>query len=45
MAVIQLSRPNEQRKVERLLAKLAKVKPITGGPAPIASGVKVLKSA
>jgi hypothetical protein len=45
MAVIKLTRPAEQRKIERLLIKLAKTKPIAARPAPIASGERVLKSA
>jgi hypothetical protein len=31
-----LSRPNEQRKIEALLTRLAKLKPISAQPAPIA---------
>jgi len=38
-----IPRPNEQRKVEELLIKLAKMKtPISGKPAPIASGESLL---
>jgi hypothetical protein len=37
-------RLSEQRKVEKLLLKLAKVRPIAGKPAPIAQG-KMAKSA
>jgi hypothetical protein len=36
---------HEQRKIERLLIKLAKMKPIDAKPAPIAEGVTLLKSA
>jgi hypothetical protein len=32
MKPTSLSRPNEQRKVETLLARLAKIKPATQGP-------------
>jgi hypothetical protein len=39
------SRPYEERKIEKLLVKLAKVKPISAQPAPIANGVRVLKTA
>jgi hypothetical protein len=39
------SRPNEQRKVENLLVKLAKVKPISAKPAPISNGTRLLKTA
>jgi len=38
-------RPNEHRKIEKLLVKLAGMKPISARPAPIASGAKVLKTA
>jgi len=35
----RIPRPNEQRKVEVLLLRLAKItKPISGKPAPIATG-------
>ena len=37
MRVIGLPRPNEQRKIEKLLVKLAKIKPISAIPAPIAN--------
>lgn len=45
MTVIQLARPAEQRKIERLLIKLAKVKPVGARPAPIAKGETALKTA
>jgi hypothetical protein len=45
MTVTSLCRPNEQRKVENLLAKLAKIKPMTAKPAPILSGKNALRSA
>jgi hypothetical protein len=35
----------EQRKIEKLLMKLAKVRPISAKPAPIADGKVALKSA
>lgn len=35
----------EQRKIEKLLLKLAKVQPISAKPAPIARGEILLKSA
>jgi hypothetical protein len=37
--------PHEQRKIEELLLKLAKMKPKHGTPAPIASGISTLKTA
>jgi hypothetical protein len=36
---------HEQKKVEKLLLKLAKVKPISAKPAPIAGGQVTLRSA
>jgi hypothetical protein len=39
------SRPNEERKIERLLVKLAKTKPISAKPAPISNGTRLLKTA
>jgi hypothetical protein len=38
-------RPAEQRKIEKLMVKLAKVRPISAKPAPIAHGQVALKSA
>jgi hypothetical protein len=38
MNITSLSRPNEQRKVENLLVKLAKIKPVSTKPAPILGG-------
>jgi hypothetical protein len=38
MKLTSLPRPNEQRKVEKLLVKLAQVKPISAKPAPISTG-------
>jgi hypothetical protein len=45
MKINGLSRPNEQRKVEELLVKLAKIKPVSAKAAPIRSGKSVLQSA
>jgi hypothetical protein len=45
MKVLSSPRPNEQRKVENLLLKLAKVQPISAKPAPIMYGQRALKSA
>lgn len=38
MTSIRFPRLNEQRKIEKLLVKLAKIKPIAAKPALIASG-------
>ncbi|HUO13589.1 MAG TPA: hypothetical protein VMX38_01285 [Verrucomicrobiae bacterium] len=38
-------RPNEQRKIEKLLVKLAKLKSVSTPPAPIANGTAALKTA
>lgn len=41
-----IPRPNEQRKVEQLLLKLATIKkPISGKPAPIASDAMAIRIA
>lgn len=40
MKIARLPRPAEQRKIEKLLAKLAEIKPIGAKPAPI-SGAQV----
>lgn len=40
-----LPRPCEQRKVDKLLLKLVKVKPISAKPAPIMFGQSALKTA
>lgn len=45
MKITSPSRPNEHRKVEKLLLKLANVKPIAARPAPIANGTRILKAA
>jgi hypothetical protein len=37
--------PIEQRKIEKLLLRLAKMKPTSGKPAPIAKGANVLTEA
>jgi hypothetical protein len=37
--------PHEQRKIEQLLARLAKMQPTSSKPAPIAVGVRVIKTA
>ena len=37
--------PIEQRKIEKLLVRLAKMKPTSGKPAPIAKGANVLPEA
>jgi hypothetical protein len=39
------SQSHEQRKIEKLLLKLAKAKPISAKPSPIAQGQIVFKSA
>ena len=38
MKITSLSRPNEQRKVENLLLKLAKIRPVSAKPVPILGG-------
>jgi hypothetical protein len=38
-------RPGEQKKIEKLLLKLAKVKPISAKPAPIMRDLSTRKSA
>ena len=45
MAITSLPRPNEQRKIEILLKKLAQMKPISAQPAPIAKTFPVIKTA
>jgi len=45
MMKTSLPHPHEQRKIEELLLKLAKMKLITGKRAPIASGSSTLKTA
>ena len=41
----RIYRPNEQRKVDKLLAKLVKLKPTSGKAAPLVYGQSALKSA
>jgi hypothetical protein len=45
MKLTSLPQPHEQRKIEKLLARLAKTKPISAGPAPIMSGVTAPRTA
>jgi hypothetical protein len=45
MTQINLPQPHEQRKVENLLVKLSKMKPISAKPAPIALGKAALIAA
>jgi hypothetical protein len=45
MKITSLARPNEQRKVENLLVKLAKLKPVSAKPTPILNRNSVLRSA
>jgi hypothetical protein len=40
-----LPQPHEQRKVEALLVKLSKVKPISAQPAPIVQGMSAIRAA
>lgn len=45
MKITSPPRPNEQRKIENLLVKLANAKPISAKPAPISNGIKLLGAA
>jgi hypothetical protein len=45
MTTTSLPQSHEQRKIDKLLLKLAKMKPKHGKPAPIASGINTLKTA
>lgn len=45
MKTAKLPQLHEQRKVERLLVKLATIKPISAKPAPIARGRLVIQAA
>jgi hypothetical protein len=45
MKQISLPQSHEQRRVEELLVKLAKIHPISTKAAPIAVGRKILRSA
>jgi len=40
-----LPAPHEQRKIEKLLLKLSKVKPISANPAPIVLGKSAIRAA
>jgi hypothetical protein len=42
MRAPNLPQPHEQRKIERLLVKLAKLKPISAKSAPITSGCSTI---
>jgi len=44
MTLTNLPQPHEQRKVETLLIKLAKVQPISAKPAPIAYGKNAVRA-
>ena len=45
MKITSRSRPNEQRKIEKLLVKLAKIKSGSAKPAPMNSGKSLPQSA
>jgi hypothetical protein len=45
MTQTSLPQPHEQRKVEELLLKLSKVKPISAKPAPIVLGEPAIRAA
>lgn len=45
MTRTSLPQMHEQRKIEKLLLKLAKMTPKDGKPAPIASAISTLKTA
>lgn len=45
MKTTSLSRPNEQRKVENLLVRLAKLKPVSAELIPIVNRTSVLRRA
>ena len=45
MKITSLSRPNEQRKVENLLVKLATLKPVSAKVIPMVNRTSVLRSA
>ena len=45
MTLTSLRQPHEQTKIEKLLLKLAKIKPISARPAPIMTGPSALKTA
>jgi hypothetical protein len=45
MKITSRPRPNEQRKIEKLLVKLAKIKSVSAKPAPMNSGKSLPQSA
>ena len=45
MKITSLPRPNEQRKIEKLLVKLAKIKSVSAKPAPTNNGKNLPQSA
>lgn len=45
MKVPDYPRPAEQRRIEKLLVKLAKIQPISAKPAPISTGMVTLRPA
>jgi hypothetical protein len=45
MTQTSLPQPHEQRKVEELLVKLSKMKPISAKPAPIVPGNPAIRAA
>jgi hypothetical protein len=45
MTQTSLPQPHEQRKVEKLLVKLSKVKPVSAKPAPIVQGMPAIRAA
>jgi hypothetical protein len=45
MKITSRPRPNEQRKIEKLLVKLAKIKSVSAKPAPMNSGKRLPQSA
>jgi hypothetical protein len=45
MTRTSLPQPHEQRKVEELLVKLSKIKPISAKPAPIVLGNPAIRAA
>ena len=42
MTRMSLAQPHEQRKIEALLVKLSKAKPISAKPAPIVQGMSAI---
>jgi hypothetical protein len=45
MKIASLPRPNEQRKIEKLLVKLARMKSVAAKPAPTNNGKNLPQSA